>query len=60
MRKALIVDKFYMLNNLLSIDFNKINLYYKEKKEKIKDIEFFLKIYLNSGKYITYKYEDSK
>ncbi len=58
-RKALIVDKFYMLNNLLSLDYNNINITYKEKKIKIKDIEFIFEILIDWRK-IFYKYEDSK
>lgn len=60
LRKALLVDKFYVLNNLLAVDFKKIYVSYKYKLTTIKDIEFYLKIFLNNSKVIYYKYEDSK
>ena len=58
-KKALVVDMFYMLNNLIEIDLGKIVVNYT-KKIVVKDVEFLLEIVLISGEKIIYKYEDGK
>ncbi len=59
-KESVIVDSHYLLNNLLWINYNKLNLKFKFIEREIKDVEYIIELFMHNSWKIIYKYEDGK